>query len=131
MKKMNIRSIIAVILIAVIAGTTAYAATDYLEKYKSKVSDEAYEAAQEAKPPMKLKDEELSIYRLGFAAGYDQLGDFQQTKKTYILNKSTKKFHLPTCSSVEKIKAKNKITFTGTRSDVIKKGYSPCKNCNP
>ena len=28
-------------------------------------------------------------------------------------------------------KDKNKKTFYGTREEVIKKGYSPCKKCNP
>lgn len=29
------------------------------------------------------------------------------------------------------MKDKNKKTFYGTREEVIKKGYSPCKKCNP
>lgn len=50
---------------------------------------------------------------------------------TYILNKSTKKFHYPSCSSVDKIKPSNYGEFEGTRDDVISKGYSPCGRCNP
>ncbi len=49
---------------------------------------------------------------------------------TYILNKNTKKFHYPTCSSVSDMKEKNKIYFTGTR-DEIPKGYVACKKCKP
>lgn len=51
--------------------------------------------------------------------------------ETYILNTSTKKFHYPSCSSVQQMKESNKETFTGSRDDVIKRGYDPCKRCNP
>ena len=51
--------------------------------------------------------------------------------KTYILNKNTKVFHLPSCKSVEQMKASNKRTYTGTRQDVINMGYRPCGNCHP
>lgn len=50
---------------------------------------------------------------------------------SYVLNKNTKKFHVPTCSSVSQMKEKNKIFFEGSRQDVIDQGYVPCKNCNP
>lgn len=49
---------------------------------------------------------------------------------TYILNKNTKKFHYPTCSSVSDMKEKNKVYFTGTR-DEIPAGYVACKKCKP
>lgn len=49
----------------------------------------------------------------------------------YVLNVNSKKFHLPTCSSVEKISDKNREEFTGSREDLIAKGYSPCGTCNP
>ena len=49
----------------------------------------------------------------------------------YILNKNTKKFHYPWCGSVKQMKESNKIYFTGSRSDVIARGYDPCKKCNP
>lgn len=49
----------------------------------------------------------------------------------YIANKNTKKFHYPTCSSVKDMKEKNKWYYQGNRSDLIDKGYSPCKRCNP
>ena len=49
---------------------------------------------------------------------------------TYILNKNTKKFHLPSCKGLKDIKNKNKIEFTGTRDEVLEQGYTPCKLCN-
>ena len=50
---------------------------------------------------------------------------------TYILNTNTKKFHYPSCSSVNDMKEKNKREFTGDRDAVISQGYVPCKRCNP
>ena len=55
----------------------------------------------------------------------------QAAKKTYILNTNTKVFHLTGCSSVKRMSDKNKKTFTGTRTEVINKGYRPCNKCNP
>ena len=49
----------------------------------------------------------------------------------YILNKSSKKFHIPTCRSVKQMKESNKMDFYGTRDEAISQGYSPCGNCNP
>lgn len=58
-------------------------------------------------------------------------GSSAEQSRTYILNTSTKKFHYPDCASVKKMAEKNKQTFTGSRNEVIAKGYSACKNCNP
>ncbi|MCI1966876.1 MAG: DNA/RNA non-specific endonuclease [Oscillospiraceae bacterium] len=52
-------------------------------------------------------------------------------EQTYILNTSTHKFHLPSCSSVDDIKHSNKKTFTGTRDDLLAQGYEPCGQCKP
>ena len=49
----------------------------------------------------------------------------------YILNTNTKKFHYPTCSSVNDMKEKNKQEFFGTRDEAIANGYSPCGRCKP
>ena len=54
-----------------------------------------------------------------------------QKTLTYTLNTNTKKFHFPECKDAKRISAKNKKTYTGTRDDVIKMGYTPCKNCDP
>lgn len=50
---------------------------------------------------------------------------------TYILNTNTKKFHYSDCSSASRISDKNKDTFTGSREDLIGRGYEPCGNCEP
>lgn len=55
----------------------------------------------------------------------------QATEATYILNTNTKKFHLPSCSSVNQMSEKNKQSYSGSRDDLISQGYDPCKRCNP
>ena len=50
---------------------------------------------------------------------------------TYALNKSTGKFHYPTCDSVADIKAKNRMDVDWTREKVIAGGYQPCGGCKP
>ena len=52
---------------------------------------------------------------------------------TYVLNTNTKKFHLPSCSSVKDMndKNKNKKEVSCSRDEVIDMGYVPCKRCNP
>lgn len=51
--------------------------------------------------------------------------------QTYVLNTSSKKFHLPECSSVESIQEQNKQTVTCDRQDLIDQGYEPCGRCDP
>ena len=63
------------------------------------------------------------------------LGAYKTTPKpeqqTYILNKNTKKFHYPYCSSVNDMKDKNRQDFNGTKEEAIALGYEGCKICNP
>ena len=49
----------------------------------------------------------------------------------YVLNTSSKKFHYPSCSSVGKMKSKNRKDYHGSRDDLIAQGYKPCGICNP
>ena len=55
----------------------------------------------------------------------------EASQAEYILNTNTKKFHYPTCSSVNDMKEKNKQEFFGTRDETIALGYSPCGRCKP
>ncbi|MCI8422780.1 MAG: DNA/RNA non-specific endonuclease [Lawsonibacter sp.] len=47
----------------------------------------------------------------------------------FVLNKSSKKFHLPDCENAGKISEKNRETVTGSREELISQGYSPCGAC--
>lgn len=55
----------------------------------------------------------------------------QSTNSNYILNTNTKKFHYPSCSSVDDMNEKNKQEFFGTRDEAVAQGYSPCGRCKP
>ena len=52
-------------------------------------------------------------------------------QQDYILNVKNKKFHKPECSATSNISSANKQDFTGTRDQLIAKGYSPCGICKP
>ena len=49
----------------------------------------------------------------------------------YVLNNNTRKFHRPSCSSVEDIKPSNREDYGGSREALIEQGYVPCKRCRP
>lgn len=49
----------------------------------------------------------------------------------YILNVNTRKFHYPSCSSVEEMKESNRQGYTGDRKELVSAGYKACKRCNP
>ena len=52
-------------------------------------------------------------------------------QQTYVLNTSSGKFHLPSCSGAESMSPSNKQEYTGSREDLIAQGYSPCGLCKP
>lgn len=52
-------------------------------------------------------------------------------EKSFVLNTNTKKFHRPSCKSVNDIKPENRQDVTDTAEDIENQGYSPCKKCNP
>lgn len=52
-------------------------------------------------------------------------------QQDYILNVKNKKFHKPDCSATSDISSANKQDFTGTRNQLIARGYSPCGICKP
>lgn len=49
----------------------------------------------------------------------------------YVLNTNSKKFHVPSCSSVDQMSAKNRKDVEDTRENIVGQGYDPCKRCNP
>lgn len=61
----------------------------------------------------------------------EELASRSYGEKSYVLNTNTLKFHVPTCSSVRKMKESNKKDFSGQREDLILMGYDPCGNCHP
>lgn len=55
----------------------------------------------------------------------------EAVKEEYVLNKNTRKFHKPECSSAQKMKESNRWDYTGTRESVRQMGYEPCGQCRP
>lgn len=55
----------------------------------------------------------------------------QEVAAQYVLNTSSKKFHLPGCSSVETIKEGNRQDYQGSREALVEQGYTPCGVCHP
>lgn len=61
---------------------------------------------------------------------YSEPQSSSESSVSYVGNSNTKKFHSPYCSSADKIKDSNRVTFS-SREDAISRGYTPCKLCNP
>lgn len=51
--------------------------------------------------------------------------------REYVLNTSSRRFHLPECQSVEDMSATNRAYVTESREDLIEEGYEPCGSCQP
>lgn len=49
---------------------------------------------------------------------------------SYVGNANSGKFHVASCSSVDKMSEGNKVFFS-SRDEAINQGYQPCKRCNP
>lgn len=70
----------------------------------------------------------------GYGDGADSNSASNQSvseQQDYILNVKNKKFHKPDCSAASDISSANKQDFTGTRDQLIARGYSPCGICKP
>lgn len=58
-------------------------------------------------------------------------GDVTPAQTAYVLNTSSKKFHLPTCAGVSSMSQTNRRDYTGTRQALVDQGYAPCGQCKP
>lgn len=64
--------------------------------------------------------------------GAEELGgDTAKSVAEYVLNTNSKKFHVPSCSSVKQMKDTNRQDVKDTRENIVNQGYDPCKRCNP
>lgn len=52
-------------------------------------------------------------------------------KENYILNTNSMKFHNTDCSGTKSMKEENRKSYSGTREELIRQGYSPCGTCKP
>ena len=55
----------------------------------------------------------------------------EASEPTYVLNVKSKKFHIPSCDSIERMKETNRKDFFGVRNELISLNYAPCGICNP
>ena len=72
---------------------------------------------------------------IDYATGESWLegGDRPETpaETAYVLNTSSKKFHLPDCAGASTIKAENREEYSGAREELVEQGYKPCGTCKP
>lgn len=61
----------------------------------------------------------------------EQPEESNEQECAFVLNKNSKRFHKPNCSSVAKMKEENREYYSGSRDDLISKGYKPCGSCKP
>lgn len=73
--------------------------------------------------------------QIDYASGYSELlakeDEDNLEENSYVINTNTGKFHKADCSSVQSMKEKNKVTYTGGRDKLLNAGYEPCRQCNP
>lgn len=79
-----------------------------------------------AQPDIEI-DYKTGESKLSSDADVEEKDEEQPT--TYVINKSSRKFHLPSCSSAKDMKPQNKKESDKTREELEKLGYSPCKSC--
>lgn len=51
--------------------------------------------------------------------------------RAYVVNVSSRKFHDPSCSAVEKISPANRSDVSASRAELLDEGYDPCGLCKP
>ena len=72
---------------------------------------------------------------IDYETGENHAAEDQNTERDsemdYILNTNSMKFHLPGCSGVSQMSAKNRQDYHGTREALIRQGYEPCSLCYP
>ena len=101
----------------------------YTAGYEAGYNEGYNKAASDYEKQISSYEGQISSYEGQIASYEDQI--VKEEAQTYILNKSSKKFHKPSCSSVEKMKESNKVERIATRSELMEEGYSPCQSCKP
>ncbi len=57
--------------------------------------------------------------------------NYETGEQTYIINTNSLRFHKPNCSGLQDANSRNQQSFTGSRDELIRQGYSPCGTCQP
>jgi len=70
----------------------------------------------------------LQAQRAAMASKAGLWRNWQEKRKNYIGNLTSRRFHLPTCPLVQKIKSTHRITFS-SKWEAFQAGYAPAKTC--
>ena len=54
-----------------------------------------------------------------------------ESVQAYVLNTSSRKFHLPDCAGVRTMKESNREDSSLSREELMDLGYMPCGTCKP
>ena len=82
------------------------------------------------RPNVKYQATLLAAQQAAMSAKRGIWSNWHEKSATYIGNKRSRRFHLPTCASGKRIKPKNRIVFE-KKWDAYRKGYAPAKRCQP
>lgn len=69
--------------------------------------------------------------RANETAGNGTASESESAEHDYVLNTGSRKFHDPSCPSVQDISSSNRENFHGTRDELIADSYEPCGACRP
>lgn len=84
-----------------------------------------------APPNVRFKEELLSAQREAMSARRGiWLKALKQDEPHYLANRSTYRFHRPTCRLGQNISPANRLLFDSL-SDAYHQGFSPCRTCRP
>lgn len=61
----------------------------------------------------------------------DKSEESEEITESFILNTSSKKFHIPGKACANSVSEKNRQEYTGLRRSLLDDGYSPCGTCKP
>lgn len=81
--------------------------------------------------PGDTNEQPIQVQTQTFSQAADTTTQTVPITTEYILNISSKKFHLPNCKSVSQMKEKNKKATSESKDSLLKQGYTPCGNCKP
>jgi micrococcal nuclease len=82
------------------------------------------------RPNVKYYSTLLTSQRTAMSAKKGIWQNWREQNATYIGNKRSRRFHLPTCSSGKRIKPRNRLIFQ-RKWDAYWEGYAPAKRCMP
>jgi micrococcal nuclease len=74
--------------------------------------------------------QEARVARRGIWARASDVPWPQLSEATLVGNRKSKKYHKPTCNSIERMSPDNRVEFQST-DEAKNQGYEPCKACNP